>query len=117
MNDPVLNMTMTTLAQQLSVAVKALLISKGLKQSSDVVKSVQFVAKDNLIQFLANDYLETLSTGRRAGGKKVPIKYILEFIQQNTDRNFFSRKTNLEVLECVFHILRNNCFGCCSFLV
>jgi hypothetical protein len=75
--------TMTELSQQLYVAVKALLMSKGIKPTSDVVKSIEVRATDKTIQLLAEQYLEYLSTGRKPGAKRIPIRYLLDFIKQN----------------------------------
>jgi hypothetical protein len=75
--------TMIKLGEQLYIATRALLVSKGVKPNSDVYRSVEIQAKNDLITFLANDYLIYVSTGRKAGGKKVPIRFLLEFIKQN----------------------------------
>lgn len=75
--------TMVDLGKQLYTATQALLIQKGLKANSDVVKSVEVQVQPTFISLLSVDYLEYISTGRKPGGKKVPIKYILEFIKQN----------------------------------
>ena len=75
--------TMIELAEQLYADTRALLVSKGIKETSAVLKSVEIQADQNVIDFLANDYLEYLSSGRKKGGKRVPIKYLLDFIRKN----------------------------------
>lgn len=78
--------TMITLAEQLYISTKVLLVQKGLKANSDLVRSIEVRADQNLIRMLSNDYMEYVSTGRKAGGRKVPISAILEFIKQNSIR-------------------------------
>jgi len=83
MADDSLYDTMIELAEQLYADTRALLVSKGIKETSAVLKSVEIQADQNAIDFLANDYLEYLSSGRKKGGRRVPIKYLLEFIRKN----------------------------------
>lgn len=63
--------------------LKAILQSHGVKSSSKLMQSIEFQSTDKLTQFLVNDYFEFVSTGRKAGGRKVPIEYIIQFIKDN----------------------------------
>jgi len=76
--------TMLGLGEQLYIATKALLIQKGVKQNSDVFRSIEVQVKPDFISLLSAEYLEYISTGRRVGAKKIPLKYILEYIKANS---------------------------------
>ena len=89
-----LNNTLAELSEQLAVAVKAILINKGVKMNADILKSVEFKGSNDMVQFMVNDYLEALSTGRKAGVRKIPIKYLLEFIKKNIIQGKQSQSPN-----------------------
>jgi len=89
-----LNNTLAELSEQLAVAVKAILINKGVKMNADILKSVEFKGSNDMVQFMVNDYLEALSTGRKAGVRKIPIKYLLEFIKKNNIQGKQSQSPN-----------------------
>ena len=74
--------TLYDLGQELYPATLALLASKGIKPESSVYKSIEVQVQPTFIQLLANEYLEYLSTGRRAGAKKIPISVILDFLKK-----------------------------------
>jgi hypothetical protein len=78
--------TMIALAEQLYAETQMLLVNKGLKANSDIVRSLEVRADADMIRLLSNDYLQYVSTGRKAYTKKIPIQYILEFIKKNQIR-------------------------------
>lgn len=75
--------TMIALAEQLFMETQTLLLQKGLKKNSDIMRSLEVRADADLIRLLSLDYLEYISTGRKPRAKKIPIRYILDFIKQN----------------------------------
>jgi len=51
----------------LKKATIAIMEKRGIKKSSDLVKSVEWQEKDDVMTLIANDYFEWQSTGRRSG--------------------------------------------------
>lgn len=69
--------------KDLEAAVRATMISKGMKAEDDVVKTIQFKEKkEGLFEMIANDYYLYQSTGRRAGARKVPISDLITWIKE-----------------------------------
>lgn len=74
---------LSELSKQLVPILKAVLEQDGVKANSDLIKSISAVSDDKLIEFIMNDYYEYVSSGRRAGARKVPIENLIEFIKKN----------------------------------
>ena len=74
---------LANLTQQLTPIIKTIMLSHGLKSNSKLINSIQLESDDKMINFLINDYFEYVSTGRKSGGKKVPIEAIIQFIKDN----------------------------------
>ncbi len=72
----------STLVNDLTLLAQRTMIENGVANDSELVKSVQFIPKNSGLQLLANDYYEYLSTGRRAGARKVPINDLIDWIKK-----------------------------------
>ena len=57
------------------------LTQSGIKKSSDLTKSIQFIETDNGLALEANYYFSYRSDGRRRGVKKVPIRALIDYIK------------------------------------
>lgn len=59
-----------------------ILLEKGVESNSEVIRSIQFEAGKDGLKLMALDYYEYLSTGRKKGGRKVPIESLIEWIKK-----------------------------------
>jgi hypothetical protein len=53
--------------QDLKKASIAIMEKRGVKKTSDLIKSVEWQEKKDVMTLIANDYFEFVSTGRRSG--------------------------------------------------
>jgi hypothetical protein len=71
----------------LEVAVRAVMISKGLSKQDEVVKTIEFKEqKDGVFVLIANDYYSYVSTGRKPRARKVPIVDLIKWIKEKRIR-------------------------------
>jgi len=81
---PIISNSVTkALLNELTTAFNMVLINSGIKENSDLIKSVGIEYTTNLFTVYANDYMIWVSTGRRPGVKKVPINALILFIKKN----------------------------------
>ena len=70
----------------LEVAVRATMISKGMKKTDEVVKTIEFKEVNNVFVLIANDYYTYVDTGRRPRARKVPITDLIKWIKDKKIR-------------------------------
>ena len=58
------------------------MVSRGLDNDSDLVKSVDMGYSGDFFQLLANDYYQYVSRGRRPRARKVPVEDIIAWIKE-----------------------------------
>lgn len=68
--------------KDLTIATQKLLIKKGVEADSDLVKNLEYKYDGDIFQLIANDYYIYVSTGRRSGGKKIPIVDLISWIKE-----------------------------------
>jgi len=54
----------------------------GVKENSNLSKSIEYVSNADGIQMLAASYYPYVSAGRKANIKRVPIQYLITWIKQ-----------------------------------
>ena len=77
-----LKMILSDLIPQLNQITIEYMTRDGVKQKSNLTKSVGFEVTDTGVQLMANSYWYYVSQGRRAGVKKVPISALIDYIKR-----------------------------------
>jgi len=70
------------LMQNLKKITVMTLTSSGVKQQSNLAKSIEYVTNKDGVQMLAASYYPYVSGGRRANIRRVPIKDLIVWIKQ-----------------------------------
>ena len=70
--------------KELKIAIKKILIQRGIEKKSHLIKSVkvEYDDKENIFEIIANDYFGYVSAGRKRHAKKVPINDLISWIKQ-----------------------------------
>ena len=61
----------------------SILKTHELKSNADLIKSVDWIVKDNVITLVANDYFESVDTGRRKGAKMINPQDLIPWMKKN----------------------------------
>ena len=79
-----LNTLLKEFEKDLTIAAQNLLVKYGVEKNSKLIKSMEYEYDDKQDMFvlIANDYFQYLSTGRKKGIKKVPIKDLISWIKE-----------------------------------
>ena len=77
-----LNTVQKALIDELTKAVKIVMVKRGIETNSNLIKSVDWEWKNNAFVMLANDYFTYASEGRRPRARKVPIDDLLPWIKK-----------------------------------
>ena len=75
-----LNDVETAMIAELTVATRIVMQKRGIKQNSNLIKSIDWEKSQNGFVLLANDYFNYASEGRRPNARKVPIKDLLDWM-------------------------------------
>lgn len=59
-----------------------IMLRKGIKKQSNLIRSVEYKTQNKGISMLANDYLFYTSEGRRPFVKKVPVTDLIDWIKR-----------------------------------
>lgn len=73
----------TEFKKELETIIQQVLISRGVKNNSELVKSIEWDYGRNQMLMLVNDYYQSVSTGRKPKARKIPISALLSFIKRN----------------------------------
>lgn len=71
--------------KKLEAVVARVLIENGVKQNSDIIKSIEFTeenSRDSMYMYV-NDYYQHISKGRKPRAKKIPIHALITWIKKN----------------------------------
>jgi hypothetical protein len=60
----------------------ATIVQSGVDKNSNLTKSIKYVTVKNGVNMVANYYYPYVSSGRKSGIKKVPIKALIEYIKR-----------------------------------
>ena len=74
------------LLNELKQITQMTLNQSGVKQNTDLSKSVQYVVTKDGVNMLVASYYPFVSGGRRARIRRVPIAALIEFIKKNNIR-------------------------------
>ena len=77
-----LKIILTDLIPELNKITIDFMTRSGVKKRSDLSKSTSFVVTDKGLELKANYYFQYVSSGRRRGVRKVPIRALIEYIKQ-----------------------------------
>lgn len=72
----------TDFVQELNLVVQKVLVNKGVKNSSDLVNSVEWEYSRSELLMYVNDYYSNLSKGRKPLTKKIPIYVLVNWIKK-----------------------------------
>jgi len=74
------------LLNELKQITQMALSQSGVKQTTDLSKSVEYVVTKDGVNMLVASYYPFVSNGRRANIRRVPIANLIEFIKKNNIR-------------------------------
>ena len=77
-----LKLILTDLIPQLNKITIDYMNRSGVKRNSDLSKSTTFIVTDKGLSLEANYYFQYVSSGRKRGVRKVPIRALIEYIKQ-----------------------------------
>lgn len=88
--------------KELVKAIQAVMISRGLKKDSDVVKTVEIKGINEGFTMIANDYYKWVDTGRRPRVRKVPIKDLIKWMKDKRIRTRNMNATAFAIQTSIF---------------
>jgi len=95
-----INDLLKTILKDLEMATKLSLEQSGVKKSSNLSKSVKYIVVKESIDLEVAYYYPFVSTGRKPGVRKVPIKALIEYIK----RGGFAMKSGQTINQLAFAI-------------
>lgn len=95
---------------ELNVAASKVLIQKRLS-GSDLIKSVEYVYRNDQFVLLANDYFNFVSTGRRPMARKIPAIDIIKWMKEKNIRPRIGQTYNSVAFAIVNSIYKSGIKG------